>query len=287
MSNVVYADTLLLVNFSMDFLALFICAKITGTKIFVNRIVASALLGAIWALIATIAELTSDFNIILTSLLSIVCAVIMIKLSFGGNIYTVFKGLVTYLAVNIGIGGVMTAVFSFIGKIIDGANVYDRAAENSPVVFIISAVIAGFVSLVYGKFKNEDITKKHIKVYFEIMNNKFELIMLVDSGNLLREPYLQKPVIILSHNALKELLPNSLIEAAKSLDNMIEYQRKSKIPIRLIPTESVAGQNMLLGLVPEMISIEGRSIDAVVAIDSVNTDYDGCGGLIPQTLLTI
>ncbi len=289
LGTVIYADSLLAVNFSMDFLALYIAARLLHAPLRPLRLAAGALIGAVFALAAVVTEayIYGSAWMAAELVLSGIFAVIMCACAFGHK--RVFGTALTYGAVNIGLGGIMTALYSFVGRISDtlGAVPVSTSPSASPPLFGVIALVSGAVSLLYGKFRWRSGAKRRINVTVWAFGCEFSAELLCDSGNLLCDPYSGKPVVIISCASLQGILPTEIIQAARMPERITSLSEAAALRVRLIPAGSVTGQGMLLGFTPERLCIEGRETDAVVAIGTDITDYGGSDGIIPQTLITI
>lgn len=288
MTHTVYADSLLAVNFSMDFLALYISAKLMSMPTRPLRLAAGAAIGSLFALLAIIAEYSIPRKIFTVILIAsgILCALIMCACAFGGK---VVRTALTYCAVNIALGGVMTALYSMAGRVtgtMDSVNA-SVALTSSPLTFIIISLISAGVSLLYGKLQKQASSKQSITASISILQNKFSLTLLCDTGNLLRDPFGNKPVIIVSAKALENDASPELMDAVYDICNIITLPEPVAKRIRMIPADSVTGGGMLIGVVPDYIWIDGKEVDALIAISAQNADYGGYDGIIPQTLISI
>lgn len=289
-ATVIYADSLLLVNFSMDFLALYITFKLSHITICPGRMSVACILGAIWALMIALLEpyTTSSLWQIVILVGAVLCAAVMISTAAGKR--TVLPMLtLSYIAVSVGLGGAMTAMYSFINR---AANISERTqsfdgADMSPLMFIIAALAAGAVSLIYGKVRENRMSREHIELTLWVHQKNVTLELLADSGNLLRDPISQNPVIIISAAKLYGILPKSLIDAAKEPGRIIEVPDEMMLGARFVPLKSVTGQGIMLCFRPDRLSVEEKDIDALVGIDVNSREYDGCDGIIPQILLNI
>ncbi len=288
MAHTIYADSLLAVNFSMDFLALYISARLMNMPIRPLRLAAGAAIGSLFALSVIIAEYCIPHQIFTVILIagSILCALIMSACAFGGKIV---RTALTYGAVNIGLGGVMTALYSIVGRVSGGVGAVNASANptSSPLTFIIISLMSAGVSLMYGKFKKQSADRQHILADISIFGNKFSLTLLCDTGNLLRDPFGNKPVLVVSAKSLENSMPPELIGAVYNIGNIVTLPEPVTKRIRMIPADSVTGGGMLIGFVPDYICIDGRTVDALIAISAQNTDYGGCDGIIPKTLIYI
>lgn len=285
-ARVIYADTLLLVNFSMDFLAIYITVKLKNGVVRPMRMALAAAIGAVWALVVVLFEayVANIFGQILMLFAHIVCAVVMISVAEGKRTPSIWQA-VTFVAVNVSLGGAMTALYSLVGKMLDTSilqNVTNDAASTA--VFIIAAAIGGVASLAYGKFRMRSLCQKKLKMTLTAFGDTISFDAMCDSGNLLREPFSGKPVVVLSAKRMEGRLPAKLIEAARDPMNMINLKIEGA---RLIPTSTVTGSGMMLCFTPERICVEERQIDAVAALDVNSEDYSGCDGIIGQILLNV
>ncbi len=287
MNHVIYADSLFAVNFSMDFLALYISAKLMHMKIRPLRLAGGAAFGALFALVSLIAEYYVSQKIFTFIMIfgTVSCALVMSAIAFGGHIIGI---AITYGAVNIGLGGIMTAIYSIIGRWTSFAGVIGNSGTStSPIAFIIISLISGAVSLLYGKLKDTAAEKKQVCACIGAFGKECVLTLLCDSGNLLRDPFSGKPVVIVTADALKNVLPSQIILALENGEYVSRLTDDIKKRIRMIPASSVTGFGVLFGFIPDYIIIEGRRIDALTAITPQTADYGGCDGIIPQTVVTI
>ena len=102
------------------------------------------------------------------------------------------------------------------------------------------------------------------EVNIEINEIKFSLLGLVDSGNQLFDPISKMPVMIISVEKLKEILPEEILyladdqtdlyDAATSLDSSWSSL------MRLIPAKTLGNnQNLLCAFKPDYIAITDKS----------------------------
>lgn len=285
-ARVIYADTLLLVNFSMDFLAVYVTLKLKNGVIRPMRMTLAASIGALWALVVTMLEAyaVNIFGQILMLLGHLVCAALICAVAECERTPRIGQ-TVTFIAVNVGLGGLMTAIYSIVGRVLDRPALQGIEQNvSSTSVFIIAAAVAGAVSILYGKLRTRALCRKKVKMTLLAFGGEIDFDALCDSGNLLCEPFSGKPVVVLSAKRMEGRLPPRLVCAARDPMDIINLQADG---VRLIPAKSVTGGGMMLCFTPERICVEQRQVDAVVAIDTVSEDYDGCDAIIGQALLNI
>ncbi len=258
---VIYADTLFVINFSMDFLALFVTGKTLGGRIHALRLALASALGALFATLAAI--FASDLLIvrIVWDLAFAACAAAMCAISFDTRL---LSSAIVFAAVNLGFGGIISALCAFLRErgVIAGGGV------NSPGLLLVFGVIAGVCSLVYTKLR-----KSRRREAAAVIDGR-QLHLLVDSGNLLCEPLSRRPVIF----AKPESLGRAVIADIASLPDGYDPTR-----LRAGPTRSVTGARILYGYIPGSVEVEGRAVDALVVVQS--GDYGGLDGIIPEILI--
>ncbi len=260
-ATIIDADSLLLVNFSMDYLALYITGRMTGGRLRPLHMAGAASLGAGFALAVAVYDsaLTGVAFRLLEAAATVLMAIAM-SVTAGNSV----RSAIVFIAVNMGLGGIMTAACTFLGQ---GTGIRSEplTPNASPLLFAFIAAASALVSLVYGHFRQK--SRRHAEVCIRIDGQSFTLNMLVDSGNLLREPISGKAVIV----------------AAAAKLPIAEDQLRRRL--RLIPSHSLAGERLLTGFLPDAVECGGRELDAVVALDTQNDAFDGCGGIIPAGLL--
>ena len=114
MTEEIYGDVLFLINFSMDFLSLFITGKIMHLKLKAWRVLVAASIGGVYG----VAALFFPFDGIPLVFANIACAAVMCFAAFRsrGKISSVFLCCLLFYGVGMLLGGAMTALYSRIGK---------------------------------------------------------------------------------------------------------------------------------------------------------------------------
>ena len=274
----------------MDFLALYITFKLSHIPIHPGRMSIACIIGALWSLIIALFELYSASPLwqIMIFIGALVCAAIMTAAASGKRTVSPMLTL-SYIAVSVGLGGAMTVLYSFMERAVNVSFYRQDGAgkDMSPIIFIFAATVAGTVSLIYGKVREHKLSRQHVKLTLFAYQKSVSLELLSDSGNLLRDPISQKPVIIVSATKLYDILPKSLINAAKMPGQIAMVPGEMLCGARFVPVKSVMGQGIMLCFCPDRISGDDKDIDALVGIDVSGGEYDGCDGIIPQILLNL
>ena len=124
------------------------------------------------------------------------------------------------------------------------------------VAFII--IIAAF-AIVKTKFSKKDM---FCDVEVELNNKKIKTRAMIDTGNLLKEPITNTPVIVLEHTLLYECVPKEILDNLESIlgGELVKIPEKVRneyiSKLKLIPFASLGKQNgMLVGIKADSLKI--------------------------------
>lgn len=260
---ILYADVLVFLNFALDFLCLCITSKV-GARRFVGwRVVMGSLFGAVYALCAVMAEGFPTGLQIIMHLVS-ACTICLIAFPYRDT-KTFCKTIFTFLMTCAGMGGLITAAY-YIGQ-----------RKVTAVGVVLTALAFCLLLLLYGLYCRKKVYAQNMKIEIQFGGNSVKADVLVDSGNLVTEPFSALPVVILSSSVLPAPLNKPNIE-------------NSPIPLRAIPIRTETGLGLIYGFIPDSITLcppfeKKRRVDAVIGIDTDNKDFAGCDGLLPGALL--
>ena len=286
--RVIYGDVLMIINFSMDFLALYITAKIMHIRLKNRRITLSAILGAVYSLII----LTFNKNSLLSGFISFAIAFLLTFTAYGKQkTRDYIKNTIVFYIVNFALGGGITAICNLLNMwqnkrdlMINGT--FDVLYGDLPFgLLVILAIVCGIVSLISGKIIKKKAAQKECELEIHLNRIEIKIKALVDSGNLLKEPISGKPVIITAFEAVRKIIPVELIPLFKTkntdcLENNIFFSR-----IRLIPTSTVTGQGILFALFPDRVSVDGKEVDVYIAINTGTDNFGGFSAIVPDEII--
>lgn len=248
----IYLDIVLIENLCMNYIILFATGYLLKRKISHIRLILSALLGGIYSILAymEILEIYSNF------ILKIILSIVMVYIAYHAkNIKQLTKELLFFYLTSFVFGGCAFALLYFIKPqeilIRNGSYV-----GTYPLKIAILGGIVGFVITVIAfQFVKTKLSKKDI--YCEITiwfgKNNITTTAMLDTGNMLKDPITQIPVIVVEKNILKDILPNSILDNLDKIiggdvpcqvyeDENLEYITK----FRVIPFSSIGKENGLL-----------------------------------------
>lgn len=259
----VYLDVILIENLCMNYIILFATGYIMKLKIKQFRIIISSLIGGIYAIIAYMEIIPVYSNLISKIILSISMVYIAY---YPKNIKLCLKELLLFYLVSFVFGGCAFALLYIIKpqNILMKNGVY---IGTYPIKVAIIGALLGFI-LTYLAFKiiKGRITKK--SVFYEITiffkEKTVEVTAMLDTGNLLKDPISQMPVILIQKNKLSQIIPKNILDNLEELLGggysleISEAERNEYFSkLKIIPFKSIGKQNgMLIGFKADKIQID-------------------------------
>lgn len=290
MGETVYVDLFFMINFSMDFLCLYLTSKILSRKMTTPRALMAAAVGGLYA----VGALFFPFGRLVCLLLdTLSCAAICAIAYFERrSIRQMPLYILVYVAVSMALGGFMTALFNLLNRSSFFDGIKDAEGDGISVwLFALLAIVSAAITLIGGRFFRGRMSRRYADVELTYGGRRVTLHAMTDSGNLLCEPISNLPCIVADASALERLLPTDLLRVAKSRDmsGVDRIRDIHKRNLRMIPTSTASGEGMLVGIRMERISIklDGREyeVDAILAVSDRLVGADGCNALLPPSLL--
>ena len=257
----IYIDIVLIENLIMNYIILFTTAVVLKIKVNHIRLILASLLGAGYSIIAYMGIIKVYSSIILKIILS----VLIIYIAFNPqNIKKMCKDLLLFYLVSFVFGG---AAFALI-YIIKPQNILMKNGLFLGTYTLKTVMLGAVVAfcIIIGAFaiiKNK-ISKKDMFCEIEILINqkKIKTKAMIDTGNMLKEPITNVPVIVVEHILLYSCMPkdilNNLIDIMGGDFKNIpcDIQEKYISKLKLIPFSSLGKQNgMLIGIRPEYVKV--------------------------------
>lgn len=269
----VYLDVIFLENIVINYIILYVTGLISKSKIKQNKLLLGALIGAIYSIIYYLIKLKIYSSFIIKIILSIV----IIYVSFKSNNYKdLLKKVLLFYLTSFVFGGAIIAII----YMADSQNI---TIQNGVLVgnytiktILIGVIIAYFTILIAFKIIKNKISKKDLICDISVMldNKSIKTKALIDTGNMLKEPITNLPVIVMEHTLLYDVIPKDILNNTEKIlggdfskipDNIRdEYFSKLKV----IPFSSLGKQNgMLLGIKGENLTVNLK--DEIKKIDKL------------------
>ncbi|MCM1284527.1 MAG: sigma-E processing peptidase SpoIIGA [Acetobacter sp.] len=225
----IYVDVLFVINFFITYLLLLVTKILTKCTAKNFRLLLSSFAGGLYALVI----LADNLSILITVLGKLTVSALLVFIAFGFKRVTVFiKNLAVFYFSNMLFLGVILAIqllFNSTGVAVNNGSIY---FDISAFALLASAFFAYAVSVLVIKIYNKTIGKNEIYFLKVYKNNEcFSLYAFADSGNKLREPFSDYPVII------------------------VDNSKFSFETERIIPFNTVGGEGVLKAFKPDKIEI--------------------------------
>ena len=245
----------------MNYIILFTTAVVLKIKVNHIRLILASLLGAGYSIIAYMGIIKVYSSIILKIILS----VLIIYIAFNPqNIKKMCKDLLLFYLVSFVFGG---ATFALI-YIIKPQNILMKNGLFLGTYTLKTVMLGAVVAfcIIIGAFaiiKNK-ISKKDMFCEIEILINqkKIKTKAMIDTGNMLKEPITNVPVIVVEHILLYSCMPKEILNNLKEImggdfkNIPCDIQEKYISKLKLIPFSSLGKQNgMLIGIRPEYVKV--------------------------------
>lgn len=282
-----YADVLLLENFIINFFILMITSKLSKMKSKSINLIIGALVGALYIIVIFFPSLKMFF----TLSMKIAVSVLMIIIAFTPEKFRdFFRVLSVFYIISFAFGGAAFFLFFITGKglVINGV----FYIKDYPLSMLITAFAFAYLLLTFcfGYIQDKLLNEKLIyEITISFKGRIINTNAILDTGNSLKEPISNFPVIVVEYDVLKDVLPESLSEVFKSSGAEINFDKLSNLPgdadwqvrIRLIPYSSLGKQNgMLIGIKPDIVKLKGKKFsreisDVIIGIYNSSISKDG------------
>ena len=271
---VIYIDMLFLENFILDFIILYVTGLISKNKIKFLKLLLGSALGAIYVVMYYFIKINVYSNIIIKLLLSI----IMIYISFvPTNFKEMLKLTVFFYLTSFVFGGAALSVIYMLNSrritIQNGILIGNYTIRT----ILIGVVIACIVTIIAFKFVKAKFSKNDLfcNIIIKINNKQIKTKAMLDTGNFLKDPITNIPVVVVEYTVLYDMVPKEILDNIEDIlggdlekipENIKnEYMSKLKV----IPFSSLGKQNgMLLGLKADGLIVaneeEVKNIDKVI-----------------------
>ncbi len=275
-----YADILFLINFTMDFLTLYVTAAILRRKASVTRLCIASAIGGIYGVASVFMQGILIINIIINLAVSyLMCLIVFNKNTL--PCYSLFYGTGCLL------GGAMTAFFTFMNGVNTVSTESSAPPGKIPLGWMaVSAAVMGVAAIAGGRMAKRKRSLRPCRLAVVSHIGSFVFDAMTDTGNLLTDPMSGKAVILLQKKEFLSLLPNELVPIFDNADpnGLSEIDTQFLTSVRLIPSVSVGGDKLLFAYIPKKITIDGIEVSALIAMGDEN-GYGSYPALVPEILI--
>ena len=253
----------------MNSIILYATAIMLKIKPSIIRILISGTIGSLYAMIIYVTQ----FKIYESIITKIILSVIMVYIAFNSqNIKKLCKQILIFYLTSFIFGGVALYLIYFIkpqnvlikNGLFAGKYVLKVILFGAIVAFVI---IKLSIKIIKTKIQPKDM---YCKVKLKINGKEIQTTAMIDTGNLVKEPITNIPVIIVESSLMYDILPKEIINNLENIlggnfDDIPEEIRNIYIPkLRWIPYKSLGKENgMLLGIKIDGMEVEKEEIHKV------------------------
>ena len=277
----IYIDVVLIENLIMNYIILLATGLILKIKIKHIRLIIGSLLGAIYTIIGYIGILEIYSSFILKIILSIMIVYIAY---YPQTLKKMWKELLFFYLTSFVFGGVAFSLIYIVKpqEIIMKNGLF---LGTYPLKTVILGAIVAFVIIITAfKIIKSKISKKYLicEITVEIEGKKIITKALIDTGNMLKEPITNTPVVVIEHTLLYDVIPKEILNHLEEIiggdfkEIPEEIKNKYVSKLKLIPYSSLGKQNgILLGIkAKKLIILKGEEKEKIEKENIILGIYD-------------
>lgn len=277
----IYIDVVLIENLIMNYIILLATGLILKIKIKHIRLIIGSLLGAIYTIIGYMGILKIYSSFILKIILSIMIVYIAY---YPQTLKKMWKELLFFYLTSFVFGGVAFSLIYIVKpqEIIMKNGLF---LGTYPLKTVILGAIVAFVIIITAfKIIKSKISKKYLicEITVEIEGKKIITKALIDTGNMLKEPITNTPVVVIEHTLLYDVIPKEILNHLEEIiggdfkEIPEEIKNKYVSKLKLIPYSSLGKQNgMLLGIkAKKLIIVKGEEKEKIEKENIILGIYD-------------
>ncbi len=285
----VYIDILFLINFSMDYICLYICSKVLHRRMSPTRMILASILGGAWSAVSLFLPLSSMWELICDCTVGLLMCV-AVYAERGRGLISLLSSSLLFVGISMMMGGSMTAIFNFLNKL--ELPISALAPDSiSTYLFAILAAAGGVISLKSGQVISQRSNIKECRLTVIFCGVELQFSGFSDSGNLVRDPLSGKAIIFVDRSVIEKKLSLGF------LDRFLQGELDADAPckeLRLISLKTAAGASLSVAARPESIcaSFENKrgrtvsaNIDALISPAYIGNGAQGHTAIVPAEIL--
>lgn len=288
MRQVIYVDTLVILNTVITYLILMAVGALARVKTKPVRLTAASVLGGLFSLLLLFPEMP----VALMLAVKMLCGVaIGFAAFFVGNLNQYFRCLGLLYLLTFACGGMLFLLSQLFAGFVEFQNGFVYIGIEFWEIILTITFAYGILMLIRRKFgKREEQFQYSIEL--EYNGTKAKGTALLDSGHFVTDCYTGRPVIIVGKPLIERLLPVEDLEAIMAFCNLSVQVINSRLHTRYIPVSTVSGQKILPAFTCQRVTVQNA--DVYYSVKNVSLamvydwkDFQGCDALINEKLFEI
>lgn len=257
----VYADLTFAINFMMDFVILWATARMAGVKVALPRLIIAAILGGIYSVIYLYPSMAIWYSLPA----KIAFSGLLLVIGLAPKTWSEFKKILVYFyAISFAVAGATIATCYLLVKPGQDFNFY--------YLWLLAGAAFAFLIGIYGeKYLLPGIVPGLLKFGVELRfgSQRCNGKAFLDTGNGLRDPLTNRPVVVAEYEFLKNYLPEDFrqvfdltMDENDMLDKLSESSWANRL--RIIPFSSIGKKNgILVGVRADSIVVNTGKEDLI------------------------
>ena len=269
MERVIYADVLFLMNLGCDLITVCLTSRLCEMILKPLKAISGA---------AVAAFLSVPVTLFLTGIPSLIAGIpiasLMCLIAPGK---TAFPELMRRTAITWSSACLLFGATSSVSQLVNSA-----FGKTGRIVAAAACAAAVPLTLAAARIRRERAGKRSAYLKFSICGKTVGALCLVDSGDLLREPVSGDPVVIVASRAAQQL-PKDVVDYL--LTGSGEPPPAIAPRLRIIPAETLTGEQILRAVRPDGLSVNGTERRAFVSLKNAGKGNFGTyDGVLPPSI---
>lgn len=269
MKQTIYIDVLIGVNLFVNYFLLLCTKKFLSLEAKRKRLIAAALLGALYSLWILLPVTGALISLIVKLMMSV--SIVLAAFGFH-DVRGLVRETVAFYLVSFAFAGLMLVLWYFFAPqnlLIRNSVVY---FEISPLLLILLTVICYLAIALFQRITGRQMPRElNCRIVIECGGRSCFCTARVDTGNTLREPFSGDPVAVVYEAALAGMVPP-----------------RDSLNFRLIPFDAVSGGGVLEAFRPKRLTVicgKTKFETGKVFIAVAKTKFSGFDALLNPELL--
>ncbi len=280
--QIIYIDTLFLLNTLVDYLLLLASARVAGEPLYRLRFLLGAVVGGLYAVSIFL------FPFLQAPMYKLLLYLLIILLAFGRSRRLLRQSLI-FLALTFAFAGGILAISLLGGQGLTFSNGVLYSPMDLKMVLLSAAGCYGLLTLLFRNFgKHSAVTGELLTLTLILKHDTLNFPVLLDTGNTLTDPITGHSVPVVEANLVTPFFPANFSTTQFSnpilcLQALAGTSLEKRV--RLLPYKAVGVQGLLLALRVDALQLEGIPQKETLVAISPTTLSDGGNyhGLIGDT----
>ena len=279
----VYVDVYFLINFTIDFLSLYFACAMAKIPTSIIRLLIGGCIGALTAVVNLFVEAeVLGYFVLLFGFISM-----MIIATKRVTFFRHLKLAFCFSVVEMLLGGIVFFVYDFLDKRLNINDSSVIGGSEHRELLILAVIVLASIGVFKGLVSVFSFSAgaETVEVDIRMKGRRVLADALVDTGNLAKDPFDMKAVMLIGDDVAMKLLGNNI----RAIDDTEQLESVLGLRLRLIPVSFGKDRRLLIGFIPDSVFVRTKKglqeVDVVVAIDKEGGRYGGHKVLVPSVVI--